>query len=251
MMEPAQFWSTGDYAIVGDLWSSPGRDLAAALPVQDQDVIDLATGTGVTAIAMANRGARSVVGVDVTPTLLAEARRRAQAEGIDITWIEADMLSVPISSGSADLVTSTFGIIFAAAPDAALAEAHRLTRSGGSIVFTSWSDSGLFGRIRQALAPFFPDTPEPWHAHPDTIKSVAGSEADVTEQAFTMTIRTPVHFIDLLHQHSAPIILGARALGYAWPVARARLIDIVRTSGEEYHGTFRVPVTYLVTTLRK
>jgi hypothetical protein len=80
---------------------------------------------------------------------------------------------------------------------------------------------------------------------------VAGSDADVTERTFTMAISTPVQFIDLLHQHSAPMILGARALGDAWPVARARLIDIVRTSGEEHQGTFRVPVTYLVTTLRK
>ncbi|WP_017586043.1 methyltransferase domain-containing protein [Nocardiopsis ganjiahuensis] len=248
-MDPAQFWSTGDYAVVGDLWSAPGRDLAAALPVRGRDVVDLATGTGATAIAAARHRARSVAGVDVAPPLLEVARHRADAAGVDVTWLEADMASVPLPSESADLVTSTFGIIFAADPRAALSEARRLTRPGGRVVFTSWSGTGLFGRIRQTLAPYFPDSPEPWHETPEEIGSVAGPGAEVTEQAFTMTVASPEGFVDLMHRHSAPIIRGAHTIGDRWPQARARLVDVVRASGEEHRGAFRIPVGYLVTTL--
>ncbi|HVN52143.1 MAG TPA: methyltransferase domain-containing protein, partial [Acidimicrobiales bacterium] len=132
-MEPSEFWSIGDYGVVGDLWSSPGRDLAASLEVAGLDVIDLATGTGVTAIAAAKHDAASVVGVDVTPSLLAEAARRGRTAGVDVRWIEADVESVPLPDASADLVISTFGLVFAADPSRALAEARRLARPGGRI----------------------------------------------------------------------------------------------------------------------
>ncbi|MBE1878448.1 class I SAM-dependent methyltransferase [Myceligenerans pegani] len=253
-MDPAEFWSTGDYAVVGDLWAQPGRDLAATLPVQGRDVVDLATGTGITAIAAALHGARSVVGVDVTPGLLREAARRADAAGADVTWLTADFTTVPLPDHSADLVTSTFGIVFAADPAAALAEARRLTRPGGRIVFTSWSTDGLFGRVRRTLAPFFPGAPEPWHERPDGIRTVAGADAQVSEESFDMTVESPERFVTLLEQHSAPIILGAASLGGTWPEAREQLVATVRDAagqaGEPTDGGIRLPVGYLRTTLR-
>lgn len=77
-MEPDKLWSMGDYRVVGELWADAGRGLVESLDVHDRDVVDLATGTGVAAIAAAERGARSVTGVDVTPVLLAEAARRSR-----------------------------------------------------------------------------------------------------------------------------------------------------------------------------
>jgi SAM-dependent methyltransferase len=248
-MDPAEFWATGDYAVVGDLWAQPGRDLAASLPVQGRDVVDLATGTGVTAIAAAAHGARSVVGVDVTPDLLREAARRADGTGLDVTWLTADFLEVPLPSRCADLVTSTFGIVFAADPDAALVEARRLTRPGGRIAFTSWSAGGLFGQVRQTLAPFFPAAPEPWHETADGIRAVAGQDAQVSEESFVMTVESPEQFVALLERHSAPIILGAASLGAAWPEARDLLVATVREAGEPSDGGVRLPVGYLRTTL--
>ncbi|WP_423461826.1 methyltransferase domain-containing protein [Promicromonospora sp. MS192] len=248
-MDPAEFWATGDYAVVGDLWAQPGRDLVASLPVQGQEVVDLATGTGVTAIAAAAHGARSVVGVDVTPGLLREAARRARQARVDVTWVTADFLAVPLPSGCADLVTSTFGVVFAADPRAALAEARRLARPGGRIVLTSWSATGLFGRIRQTLAPFFPEVPEPWHETVAGVHAVAGPDAQVTEESFVMTVASPEWFVSRLEQHSAPVVLGAASLGATWPQARERLLATVRDAGEPADGAFRLPVGYLRTTL--
>lgn len=248
-MDPAEFWATGDYAVVGDLWAQPGRDLAASLSVEGRDVVDLATGTGVTAIAAAAHGARSVVGVDVTPELLREAARRADGASVNVTWLTADFLAVPLPSRCADLVTSTFGIVFAADPDTALAESRRLTRPGGQIVFTSWSATGLFGQVRQALAPFFPEAPGPWHETVDGIRAVAGRDVQVTEESFVMTVESPEQFVSQLEQHSAPIVLGAASLGPAWPQARERLLETVRAAGGHTGDGFQLPVGYLRTTL--
>lgn len=248
-MDPAEFWATGDYAVVGDLWAQPGRDLAAALPVQGRDVVDLATGTGVTAIAAAAHGARSVVGVDVTPGLLQEAARRADRAGAEITWLTADFLDVPLPDRCADLVTSTFGLVFAGDPGAALAEARRLTRPGGQIVLTRWSAAGLFGRIRQTLAPFFPAAPEPWHETADGIRAVLGQDAEVTGESFVLTVESAEHLVSQLEQHSAPVVLGATSLGPRWPQARERLLDTVRAAGEQGDDGFRLTVGYLRTTL--
>jgi ubiquinone/menaquinone biosynthesis C-methylase UbiE len=250
-VDAAEFWSIGDYAVVGDLWRTPGRDLAARLDVSGRDVVDLATGTGVTAIAMAREGARSVVGVDLTPSLLAEARRRSADAGVGVDWVEADLCAVPLPADAADLVVSTFGLIFAADPAAALAEAERLTRPDGRIVFTSWSGSGMFGRIRRALSPYFPDDTGPWHESANAIRDVAGARAAVEEWSFLLDVPSAEAFVAQLEQHSAPFVVAADTLGDDWARARADLLEVVASGGASYAGRFRAEVTYLVTTLRR
>jgi len=248
-MEPGEFWAIGDYATIGDLWSAPGRHLAAVLDVAGHDVIDLATGTGVTAIAMAQQGARSVMGVDATPSLLAEAARRADAADVAVDWIEADFSAVPLPDDAADLVVSTFGLIFAADPAAALAECRRLTRPGGRIVFTSWSVTGLFGRLRTTLRPFMPAAPDPWHETADSIRAVAGADATVVERSFAFEVPSPDAFVAQLERDSAPFVVAAEALADQWPAARAALVETVTGAGTVDDDGYRADVEYLVTTL--
>ncbi|MEM9564419.1 MAG: class I SAM-dependent methyltransferase [Actinomycetota bacterium] len=250
-MEAREFWAVGDYAVVGELWSAPGRDVAAALDVAGLDAVDVATGTGVTAIAIAEQGARSVVGVDATPELLAEAGRRAEAKGLDVTWIEADLASVPLPDRSADVVTSTFGLIFAADPGEAIAECRRLTRPGGRVVFTSWAATGLFGQLRQTLSPYFPEAPEPWHETVAGIRAVVGPEAEIVERSFTMVVASAEEFVSQLERFSAPFVLGAEALGDRWPTARRDLLGTVTAAGSTGpdDDAYRAQVSYLVTTI--
>lgn len=248
-MEASEYWSTGDYRVVGDLWGQVGRDLAATLFVAGLDVVDPATGTGVTAISLAEHGAASTVGVDVTPVLLEEAERRAISSGVDVHWVEADVMSVPLPAASADLVTSTFGLIFATDPSAAFREAQRLTRPGGRVVFTSWSPHGLFGQIRRVLASYFPDEPEPWHETREGIRGIAGSDAEVTEQSFELRVDSPESFIEMMERWSAPIVLATQSLGEGWSPARAELVAAVTEAGHAKGGTHRVQVPYLVATV--
>src|SRR5262245_6804253 len=78
--------------------------LAQAQP--DWTALDIATGTGHTALAVAPYVA-SVIGFDLTPEMLAEADKLRAARGVsNVSFREGDVHSLPFPNASFDLVTS-------------------------------------------------------------------------------------------------------------------------------------------------
>ena len=120
-----RMWSSGDYASVGDLFAGAGATLVEAVGVAGLEVLDVATGTGNTALAAARAGAKKVVGVDLTPALLAEASRRSAAAGFSVEWKEGDMEALSAPDASFDRVLSSFGAMFASDQGAMAAELVR------------------------------------------------------------------------------------------------------------------------------
>lgn len=116
-------------------WDIPERDVRA-LPsdLAGLDVIELGCGTAYWSAWLARRGARPV-GVDPTPAQLATARRCQRELGIAFPLIEAAAESVPLPDASFDLAVSEYGASIWADPDLWLAEASRLLRPGGRLVF--------------------------------------------------------------------------------------------------------------------
>src|SRR2546422_852191 len=53
-------------------------------------VLELGCGTGRLAIPLAQAGG-AVTGIDRAPSMLSEARRKAEAAGVSVAWHEADM----------------------------------------------------------------------------------------------------------------------------------------------------------------
>jgi SAM-dependent methyltransferase len=112
-------------------------------------VLDVATGPGYVAAAAARRGA-SVVAVDFSEAMLAEARRHHP--GIDFRSGDAEAL--PFPDASFDAVVMSFGLLHLARPDQALAEAHRALRPGGRLGFTVWAkpeEAVAFGIVLGAV----------------------------------------------------------------------------------------------------
>src|SRR5688572_8585033 len=107
-------WALGDYHRFAKetIWGL-GEVLVRACGISTgQRVLDVAAGTGNTAIRAAEAGAH-VVASDLTPENFEAGRREAEARGVRLEWIEADAEALPFPDGDFDVVTSSFGAIFA------------------------------------------------------------------------------------------------------------------------------------------
>jgi len=74
---------------------------------------------------------REVVGADVVPELLAEARSRAPANA---EFVEADGAALPFGPGSFDVVTSARMLHHVPRPELVVAEMVRVLRPGGTML---------------------------------------------------------------------------------------------------------------------
>lgn len=114
----------------GRTWEATARALIGLLDLGD--VVDIASGDGVLAELIAER-ARSVACVDVSPTVIAAARKRL-APFRNVRFHEADMHAIPLPDSSADHVFAMHALAFTRTPDRLLSEAFRLLRGGGRLV---------------------------------------------------------------------------------------------------------------------
>lgn len=105
-----------------------------AEPRADDVVVDVCGGTGLVARALAP-SVRSVLVVDLTPTMLATARRAAAAEGhAGIGFARADATRLPLPDGCCSLVITRFALHHVPDPGAVFDELVRVARPGGRVV---------------------------------------------------------------------------------------------------------------------
>lgn len=149
-------WAAGDYAMVGVTLQIVAESLCVAADLRPgQRVLDVATGSGNTALAAA-RCFTDVVGVDYVPALLARGRERAKVERLPIEFREGDAEALPFPDASFDAVLSTFGVMFAPDQQRAANELVRVCRSGGRIALASWTPEGVLGESFRVIAGHVP-----------------------------------------------------------------------------------------------
>ncbi len=115
-----------------------GRDLdiivRLAGPQSGDLVLDVSTGAGHTALALAAH-VRRVVAADITPEMLAVARRLAAVRSsTNVELCQADVRALPFMAGSFDLVTCRTAAHHYPRLDEALREFARVLRPGGRLV---------------------------------------------------------------------------------------------------------------------
>jgi demethylmenaquinone methyltransferase/2-methoxy-6-polyprenyl-1,4-benzoquinol methylase len=93
-------------------------------------VLDVATGTGAVARELLARKGCTVVGLDQSPEMLAEARRRLPSS---VTLVEGEADSLPFPDAAFDALTFTYLLRYVPDPGATLRELARVVRPGGSI----------------------------------------------------------------------------------------------------------------------
>jgi SAM-dependent methyltransferase len=112
----------------------PERDLGLLGDVRGLDVLELGCGTAYWSAWLQRRGAHPI-GLDLTPAQLATARRMQAAHGQHFPLLEADGEAVPLLDGCVDLVFSEYGASIWCDPHRWVAEAARVLRPGGRLLF--------------------------------------------------------------------------------------------------------------------
>jgi len=121
-----------------DAYGIPTMDALRA--ESGERVLDVGCGPGTTAIELATRVAPDgeVVGVDISPAMVAAATRRAAAAGvINIRFVAADAQTGTLG-GDFDAAYSRFGVMFFADPVAAFANIGRALHAGGRLACAVW-----------------------------------------------------------------------------------------------------------------
>ena len=155
-------WASGEYdAVAAGIRAVADHVVRAAGIHAGERVLDIACGTGNTALMARARGAQ-VTGVDLTPELLAVARRRAAENerlygGID--WKEGDAENLPCADASFDVVVSSCGLMFAPDQKKVAQEVARVTRPGGRIAIQAWRSDGGAGRMFRVVSEYMPPPP--------------------------------------------------------------------------------------------
>jgi len=176
-----------------------------------QRVLDVATGSGNTALAAARRNCE-VTGIDYVPALLERARERAAAERLPAAFKDGDAEAIPCPDAAYDAVLSTFGVMFAPHQEQAARELLRACKSGGRIGLANWTPAGFTGQMFLTISKYVPPpsgVPSPmlWGTEArlhdlfgDTIQTL-----EITRRNFVFRYRSAEHFIETFRTYFGPM----------------------------------------------
>jgi len=246
-------WASGDYAVIGNQLVIMGERLCEAVDVRSsQKVLDVATGSGNTAISAVRRHC-DVTGLDYVPGLIEQARRRAEAEGMEITFEVGDAENLPYPDASFDAALSTVGVMFAPDQEKTAAELLRVTRPGGKIGLANWTPDGFIGNMfktvgRHVSPPPGIKPPPLWGTDERVRELFGGGIASLTtaRRAYVFRYLSAEHLIETFRTYYGPMYKAFEALDADGQDAFAKdleeLIHAWNTSGDE---TVVVPSDYL------
>ena len=139
-------WGLGSYErIAKQLFPAAEVVVGKASPASGERVVDIGCGTGNASLLAAERGAE-VIGVDPAQRLLDVGAATAAERGLDPSFVLGEAADMPVDDGTADVVLSVFGVIFAPDPAAAAAEIDRVAAPRARALFTAWIPGGPISR---------------------------------------------------------------------------------------------------------
>ena len=246
-------WASGDYAAFGAPLLVMGELLCEAADLRPGwRVLDVATGSGNTALAAARRSC-AVTGVDYIPALLERGRERAAAERLEVRFREGDAEELPFPDASFDAVLSTVGVMFAPDQERAASELLRVCATGGRIGLANWTPegfaselSGLFGRYADLPQGFQP--PALWGTE-ERLRQLLGDGVvsfKVSRRNFVFRYRSVGHYIDVLRNDLGPTRQTFEKIGGAErKKLEGEIANLVSRFNRSEDETMVVPSEYL------
>jgi SAM-dependent methyltransferase len=188
-------WTAGDFGRIARAYESGAAEFVERLGLREgETVLDVACGSGNTAIPAARAGA-SVTGVDIAQNLIEQARERAKAERLNCRFVEGDAEALDFEDGSFETIVTMFGAMFAPRPERVASELARVCRAGGRIVMANWTPAGFAGDFFKLLASYVapPEMPSPvlWGDEKTVRERFRDGIADLNFQRRLMTLDLP------------------------------------------------------------
>jgi ubiquinone/menaquinone biosynthesis C-methylase UbiE len=248
-----QTWASGDFHVIAALIVPVSEQLCEAVDLRaGERVLDVATGSGNTAIAAARRMCE-VTGVDYVPELLERGGARASAEGLRISFGEGDAEALPVEDGSYDVVLSTFGSMFAPNQERATRELLRACRPGGRIGLASWTPEGWIGEMFRVTSRHVPPPaglrpPTRWGTE-EGLRELFGDRVDEvrsSRRTFDWRFASAQQYVTLFRTYYGPTLKAFQALDETGQQALERdLFAAVERFNRSDDGTLVVPAEYL------
>jgi SAM-dependent methyltransferase len=212
-------WSSGDYAVIGTTLQIVGEQMAEAMDFRaGQSVLDVAAGNGNLTLAAARRWCE-VTSTDYVESLLAQGRKRAEAEGLQIKFQVADAEDLPFADASFDAVASTFGVMFTPDQDKAAAEMLRVCKRGGKIGLANWTPAGFVGQMFKTIGKYVPPhaglkSPALWGTRERLGELFSDGVASINAETrnFVFRYRSSEHFIDVFKMYYGPMLKAFETL---------------------------------------
>lgn len=246
-------WSTGNYSVIGTTLTLTGELLCEAVNLRSgQRVLDVAAGNGNATLAAARRWA-DVTSTDYVPALLERGQARAAAEGLAVSFQEADAEALPFADGSFDVVLSVFGVMFTPDQEQAARELLRVCRPGGRIGLANWTPESFIGNLFRTIGTYIPPapglrSPALWGTEPRLAELFGDEIAGMTtsRKQFVFRYRSADHWLEVFRTYYGPVLKAFEALDAERQAGLAHdLTELLQRFNQGGPETLAVPSEYL------
>jgi len=149
-------WSNVPYHTYAREVAPAAADLVNAVHIKQEDeVLDVACGTGNAAITAARHGAE-VTGIDLNEDMLSWATENAELIEEEVEFRRGDATDLPVDDDSYDVVLSVFGHHLTSDPVTATEELVRVAKPGATVGFAAYALDGVVGDAYRALSKYHP-----------------------------------------------------------------------------------------------
>lgn len=252
-------WASGDFAVIGVTLQIVGESLAEAADIRaNERVLDIAAGNGNATLAAAHRFAK-VTSTDYVPALLEKGRRRAEAEGLQVEFREADAENLPFPDASFDVAISTFGVMFTPDQARCASEMLRVVRDGGRIALANWTPGGFIGQLFRTIGahvapPAGLKSPALWgtEEHLGELFGDRAASIQAGRKMFNFRYASATHWLQVFRDFYGPTYKAFGALDPAGQQALAKdILALLERCNIAGSSSLVVPAEYLEVVITK